>query len=257
MPVDVIFWIHGFKLVFFAPRGLAVRGSGFTSACQWMELSVNQWKMIVLKARISNYPTEIIHSFIYSFIHSLPLFPLTSWDYWRQLSLNPPTTGKAVSVSCFQSCWGLERWGGCMCFTYVSHEYLMYTRSYFLEAPHPGLSNFNSKSPKSLEIPACQTNGDSWSSYPNHMSLGDVLSFTTQQLCAFLPPFSMEGPLVCVRWFLLVFLISFVSQASGMGMVAASHPPPMLRLKLMMGLLLAPCSGSLLAHHEVFLLPCQ
>lgn len=70
MPVDVIFWIHGFKLVFFAPRGLAVRGNGFTSACQWMELSVNQWKMIVLKARISNYPTEIIHSFIYSFIHS-------------------------------------------------------------------------------------------------------------------------------------------------------------------------------------------
>lgn len=83
-----------------------------------------------------------------------------------------------------------------MCFTHVSHEYLMYTRSYFLEAPHPGLSNFNSKSPKSLEIPASQTNGDSWSPYPNHMSLGDVLSLTTQQLCAFLPLFSMEGPLV-------------------------------------------------------------
>lgn len=47
MSVDVIFWIHGFKLVFFAPRGLAVRGSGFTGACPWMELSVDQWKMIV------------------------------------------------------------------------------------------------------------------------------------------------------------------------------------------------------------------
>ena len=70
MSVDVIFWIHGFKLVFFAPRGLAVRGSGFTGACPWMELSVDQWKMIVFKARISNYPTEVIHSFIYSFIHS-------------------------------------------------------------------------------------------------------------------------------------------------------------------------------------------